>query len=417
MSTFSAQPPSVDPPADSIASAGDLAQESLATAVRGAFRVLAAILIVLFVLYLLSGVFQIQSGEQGLIVRFGKLVGDEGGAPFTEGWKLARPDPFDEKLRLSGEPQTIEIDTFCFARAEQDLGKPLSEIRFPTGPLNPGTDGAMLSGDKNLSHGLWTVQYKVRSSDGKQFVENIGDSIEAAEPLVRRLVETAIMRAVAHRTVEEVTRTDRLRLAAEVQRRLQKALDKFESGIEIEKVIGETGQPGRVQPAFLAVTQAAANSQLEIESAGKQASETLNQTAGAQHAALTAAIRDFGNEQNKDEPDPRELAAIRARIDTELDNAGGQVAVFLGAARASASTQREQIRRETEQFDYYYNQYRQHPRVAKIRRWVEMRDAVLRSLGNEIFFVSGDNIEILTNRDEERAIELDAQRYLKSKER
>jgi len=142
-----------EPPVGAI----DPAQESLSQALRAGFNVLRVIMVVLLVAYLLSGLFQVNPGEQGLIVRFGKLrtTADGQSYVFREGWHASLPDPFEEKIRISGQNYKVRLETFSFPLKEAEQKKELSDIDLSTAvpgrdKLKPGVDCTMISGDRNL---------------------------------------------------------------------------------------------------------------------------------------------------------------------------------------------------------------------------------------------------------------------------
>ena len=259
----------------------DPAQESLANALRASFNILRVIMVVLLAAYFLSGWFKVDPGERGLVARFGKLCTTRaGGQVFGSGSHLRWPDPFEEKIRLSGEVFELEIDTFLFSRSEDDLGKQLSEILPSREKLRPGTDGAMYTGDQSLCHGLWRIQYVI--SDAEPFVDNMGESAEAFEPILQRLAENAIVHVVGGRRVEEVLGTEIEGLTSDVRRRLQTELSNLGSGVKVTKVVAETIEPGRVRPAFRRVSQAENEKQRLIQEAEQRREEILNQAAGPQ---------------------------------------------------------------------------------------------------------------------------------------
>jgi len=53
----------------------DPANQSLADALRMSFRILKLLMLVLVVLYFLSGWFSVKPGENGVILRFGRVLG------------------------------------------------------------------------------------------------------------------------------------------------------------------------------------------------------------------------------------------------------------------------------------------------------------------------------------------------------
>ncbi|MBN2446582.1 MAG: hypothetical protein JXO22_07650, partial [Phycisphaerae bacterium] len=302
----------------------------------------------------------------------------------------------------------------CFSRIEGEQNKPLSEVVVSGRSLTPGVDGAMLTGDKNLSHGIWVFQYQV--TNAQALVETVGDAAEDVAPVLQRIAEGAILRTVASRTVEEVLLEGQSQVAEEVRARVQHELNDLGVGVEVVKVAPELIEPRPVRDAFLQVTRAQNEKQSRINEANAKAAEILTKVSGDNYNALLALINEFGAAQALDAP-PEEMAALQAKIDEELGRAGGQVAVALREARSRANAVREQIGREYEEFTYYLEQYRDNPQVTTIRLWVAMLRDVLGSKENELFFVpEGDEIEVIVNRDPQRAIEAEQERYKRQME-
>ncbi len=388
----------------------DPAQLSLVTALRSSFAVLRLVMIVLVFLYLLSGIFTIEPGNQGVIVRMGRLLMNNdpasplAGTPvFGEGWVWAWPDPIDEKIKLDGLNHSVDTAAFLFHRSDEDIANKtdIATVRATGRTLKPGRDGAMLTGDKNLSHGLWSAEFKITRAS--QFVANVGEKWEQAEPIIQRLLESAVVREVAYRKVEEVTRTKRDVVAEDVKRRLQEELDELQAGITIVKVNANTIVPPQVAAAFDEVTRAEQERKRQEDAARQKATEILNQAAGPQHVVLLDAINRYGAAQVV-EAEAARLEALRDEIDALLETAQGLVAVRLREAEAQANGIREELEREWHEFTNRLREYRSYPLQTRVKLWTEMRDAVLSSLQNEVFWVpAGDVIEIIVNRDPQKA--------------
>mgnify|MGYP001172792579 CR=1 FL=1 len=401
----------------------DPAQESLSQALRAGFNVMRVIMVVLLVAYFASGWFQVKPGDQGLIARFGALRDNPAtGTPiFEQGWHFALPDPFDHKIEVPGQFYTLMFDTFLFKRvgeaANKPLGsQPLRELVMEKEKLEPGDDGAMLSGDRNLSHGLWSVEFRIE--DAAKYVRNVGSNPpQDIKPLLQRLTENAVVRAVAGRRVEEVLRYGRPGeviadvVPAEVHARLSADLARLETGVVVSKVSAETLEPGRVRSAFQRVTVALGERQRLERDADRDRTLLLNEAAGQQYAELLRAIEAYGAAQTTGES-PERLAELHREIDAVLLTASGMVAEILQQAESNATAARESVRREYEEFVNYLAAYRRYPETTRVREWVRMRAAVLGSLQNEIFFLPrARTIEILTNRDPERVLEAERERY------
>lgn len=398
----------------------DPAQESLVRALRASFNILRVLMIVLVVLYLLSGVFRVDPGQQGLVARLGKLreVRNEEGEltpVFAPGWYWALPDPFDQKYILTGQVQKLVVTHFLFTHDQAATTRNLAEILMPKPALVPGVDGAMITGDTNLSHGRWEVQYTIK--DAALFVQNVGGSAAEFEPLLERLTETAVVREVAGRTVEQVTRTALDAVRRGVQKRLQDALDRLETGVHVDQIVAHTIEPGAVRPAFLDVINAENEKLTSIREADQKASEILNRAAGGMHAEILEKIRAYGRAQ-LDGADQARLRPLLGAINDKLiearDRGAGQVAVELRKARAEANAISEGLRRDFELFTKRLQQRKAQPRITVLDLWVQMRNEVFSHKENEVFFVpDSDEIEILINRDPLRQRELEEERTLR----
>ena len=412
----------------------DPAQESLSQALRSGFNVLRVIMVVLLVAYFMSGWFQVNPGQQGLIVRFGRLLDNtkadsadplHGTPVFGPGWHFKLPDPLDEKVLIEATPSTIYVDTFLFQRDPADAGRGLggrsmAEMVPVRSSFTPGMDGYMISGDRNLSHGLFTVQYRI--ADAARFVRSVGETTAAAEPLLRRLTESAVVRSVAGRRVEDILKFGEDRdasidiVAQDVQRRLSESLERLETGILVERVTAETIEPGAVRFAFRQVTESQQDREGRIQQARDARNEILNRATGRQAAAVIAAIDAYGAAQalgpSAEGGDAFRLAELRARIDDELRRAEGALAQELSRAQARATAAREGLMREFREFEDLLEAYRQNPQATARRLWVRLREGVLTSVENEVFFLPASQIiEILSNRDPQRLIDAERQRY------
>lgn len=391
----------------------DLAQQSLQNALRGGFSLLLVIMVGLVLLYLGSGIFEVKAGEQGLIARFGELRVNSAADPpspvYGPGWHFALPDPFDAKITLPQEGHTFTSFAFAFARQKKEVMRLADATPANGDQLIPGIDGAMLSGDKNLSHGVWNVQYAITGPEA--FARNVGDRPEDFEPLLDRLLASSVMRVVASQTVEDVLIRRPAQVAEEVQGRLQREIDALELGISVRKVTAELIEPRPVKQAFTQVSQAENERESLISEARAQARETLTKAAGEDYPELLEQITAYGTAQAL-RASEGELAELRSQINDTLEQAGGEVAVLLRDARAERSAVRNRIQREYKEFVDYLAQYRQNPEVTTMRLWVRMLREVLGSKQNYVFLVpaESDPIEIIVDRDPQKRIEAERER-------
>lgn len=378
----------------------DPAQESLQSALHWGFNILRVLMILLLIGYALSGIFKTEPGEKGIIVRMGQLVRnpDTNSVVFTDTLKPALPDPFDEKILLSGRTETLIIDTFVFARSAADIGKPLSAIENPKFSLQPGFDGAMITGDQNLTHGLWRVEFRV--ADGESFVTNVGESLDAVKGILRRITESCIISEMSWRRFEDVTRGDVTSLALSVRDRVRRKCDEIGLGLDITNVSVETAEPQMVRTAYRFVSTAENQKKQLQEAARNEATKLLNDTAGASYPELLNLIRTYGAKQALGAP-ADEVSQIRAEIDAALENAGGEVSKRLRTARAEKSEYVERVKIERAAFEDWLKRYERMPRVTRRELW---NDTINMLLNNavEVFYVPDtEELELLINRDPE----------------
>ena len=99
----------------------DPANQSLAEALRKSFRILKLLMLVLVVLYFLSGWFRVEPSDHGVILRFGWIVGAGSGektasAVLDPGWYWSWPYPFERWETVSSNEREIPIE-FLFHAA------------------------------------------------------------------------------------------------------------------------------------------------------------------------------------------------------------------------------------------------------------------------------------------------------------
>lgn len=397
----------------------DPAAQSLSQALQSGFNVLRLIMIVLLVAYFLSGYFQVMPGQQGLIVRFGKLrvnpnpVEGLAASVFGPGWHFKWPDPFDTKILIDGRQQSLVVQSFMYDLATADPAKSVSENVPQKMQLIPGADGAMLTGDRNLSHGRWTVEWRVENAE--KFVRNVGESEREGEPLLRRVIENAVVRCVAGRRVEEVLREAPEAVREDVRLRVEKELAALDTGILIVKVRSETTEPGTVVAAFKEATSAVQEKARAVQEAEQEADRILAAAAGprAKYEALINAINAYGAAQTAGADDAK-LRELRLRIDEHLAGADGAVRTQLSAAEATRDAAREKLQQELTEFLAFRDLHARDPQIATLQGWSRLREAILGAIENEVFYLPrADLIDIFVNRDPQRILEQERRRIQK----
>ncbi len=178
-------------------------------------------------LWLLSGFYIVQQGEQGVVLRFGKKteVTDAG-----LHWHLPFPFESVEKVNVD-RIYPIEIGY----RSNPRTG---SKTRVPKEAL-------MLTGDENIIDIEFAVQYKIK--DPADYLFNVRD----VETTIAQATESAVREVVGKSTLDFALTEGREQISQQAQELLQQILDRYQSGIHIVRVETQRAQPPEeVKPAF-----------------------------------------------------------------------------------------------------------------------------------------------------------------------
>ncbi|AQX28226.1 MULTISPECIES: FtsH protease activity modulator HflK [unclassified Bartonella] len=143
---------------------------------------------------------------------------------------------------------------FHFWPIETYMKVPLTEktiaIGGQSGQLQQ-SEGLMLSSDQNIVNVNFSVYYRI--SNPSQFLFNVNDQ----EGTVRQVAESAMREVIGSRPVDDVLRDKKEEVADDVKKIIQLTADKYQLGVEINRVsISEAAPPTKVAAAFNSVQQA-----------------------------------------------------------------------------------------------------------------------------------------------------------------
>jgi len=185
------------------------------------------VLAVVLLIWLGTGFYIVQEGQQAVITRFGKFRGPGKGitgAGFN--WRLPYPIERHEIVRVS-QLRSVEIGRSSVA---QNTG-----LR----------DSSMLTQDENIVDVRFVVQYRLKDSADYLFNNLDPDQavIQAAESAIREVVGKATMNTVLNEKREAI--------AGDIVKSIQNQLDLYKTGIVISSVnIQNVQPPEQVQAAF-----------------------------------------------------------------------------------------------------------------------------------------------------------------------
>lgn len=357
----------------------DTAQQSLTDALRVSFWVLKALMVVLLVLYLVSGVFNVREQEKAVRLRFGRIAGRPGGQVLEPGGPyFSLPYPFEQVVSVPTSPRQLELTrAFWYETTPAHAGRAIAQ----PGPLHPERDGSLITGDVEIVHARWSVTYAVKNPI--DYLTNVRDQVEA-QRLVRAVTEAAVVHAVAGLTTDHLIRAQ---TTGQARRLAQAVLDGIGSGIRITTLsVKDPVYPLSIRAAVQAVLNAESVRAQLIDKAQQEWDRILVGTAGEAFEPLLELIEAY--EWASQSGDREGIAGLDQILDTAftslaVDSKG--VSVRIGGAVAElihdATTYRTevvaQIRGEADYFNSLLPQYRQNPRIVLNRLWQDARDRIL----------------------------------------
>ena len=179
--------------------------------------------------YLATGVAVVQQDELGVVRRFGAVLRE----PWEPGLHWGLPWGIDRVERIkTGQTRTLTVG------ARDPQSAPLAQAP------NPETDD-FLTGDLNLVSAQAIVQYRVLDPVAFLFAARSVDATLSA------IAESALTRALAGRSVDDVLTTGRAEVADRMLRAIQDRSDLQGLGVSIRAVrLGRVAPPVPVAPAF-----------------------------------------------------------------------------------------------------------------------------------------------------------------------
>jgi regulator of protease activity HflC (stomatin/prohibitin superfamily) len=402
----------------------DPANQSLSDALRKSFSVLKVLMLVLVVLYFLSGLFSVKLGERGVILRFGKIVGAVGGssqsAVLKPSWYWSWPFPIDEWRTVPVNERQIEL-SFMLGLTPKE--KSTDKIGMKFGPLAPERDDYIVTGDKNILH-VTNLIINYQITNVADYVTNVYPMPDSTAKLgeeeyltypeytvLRNLARNAVIETAAHHAALEIRGDGQAEFLLAVGHCLARKLDALDRrgaslGISIEPTNAvlapksETGDlegitpPLQTKEDFDKVYSAQSKKSGRITEAKGQAESLLVNTAGPQYEAMAEAVdaelvllRKVAMAEAADSSDSGELSALREALASQRDKTERLLLASTGRVRSiigGAKNKRDRIIKDAagdyDEFIAQLPEYLRNPRIYLSRRRDEAR---ARAIGDE----------------------------------
>ncbi len=391
----------------------DLAGEFLAKALKHSFIILKIIMVIMVVLFITSGIFQVEPDENALVLRFGKIqeFRSETGEyvkVLGPGLHWNWPEPVTEIIKIPVKKQTVAINSFWYSETDAekmgtDQGRPGPTLErkkdgycLTRGEGIAGQDGA----DYGIVHGKWQLTYRIKNIE--KFFRNIdyempgpGEdfldvAFESVDPLLKAIASDAIVRTMAKYTIDEaIVHKDSIK--NNITRLIEERLRRLDSGIVVDEFsAGKITWPRQVAAAFDDPTLASQKRDQDITDARNYADKILSAAGGAQAAEILRALK---------QPDLSEQDSRRY-----LSKLSGTSREIIAKAHADRTIVVEAARANADYFKKLLPEYRQRPKLVVQRIYQDAIEQIFDNATETIIVQSsgggkGKQVRILINSD------------------
>ncbi len=392
----------------------DLAGEFLAKALKHSFIILKIIMAILVVLFITSGIFQVEPDENALVLRFGKIqeFRSETGeyvSALGPGLHWNWPEPVTQIIKIPvAKKQTVAIDSFWyFETAAEKLG---TAKGYPGATLDRKKDGYCLTrgesvtgqagADYGIVHGKWQLTYHIRDIEkfyrsiyyktpgpGEDFLDVASESVD---PLLKAIASDAIVRTMVKYTIDQAIVSEES-IKNNIKRLIEEKLKRLDSGIVVDEFsAGRITWPRQVDAAFNDPTLARQKKNQDITDAESYADKILSAAGGAQAAEILIALK---------QPNLSEQDSLRY-----LSQLSGASRDIIAKAYAYRTTVVEAAKANADYFQKLLPEYRQRPKLVVQRIYLDAIEQIFDNADEKIVVQSsaggkGKQMRILINSD------------------
>ncbi len=263
-----------------------------------------------------SGFFRVEPDELGVVLRFGKDVRE-----VQPGLNYHLPYPIETALT----PKALRVNKIDIGTREIDTGRGAGTTR------DVPRESLMLTGDENIVDVNFSVLWRVKPTSVGQYLFNI----QNPEGTVKAVAESAMREVIGRSDIQPILTGARQTIETAVHDLMQKTLDHYGAGIQIQQVqLQKVDPPQQVIDAFR-----------DVQAARIDQDRSVNE-------AQTYANR-------------------------VIPEARGNVAKIIQAAEAYKQQTVAEATGQTSRFLKIYEQYKKAPEVTRERMYLETMERVL----------------------------------------
>ncbi len=222
---------------------------------NGFYKIIIALILFL---WLISGFYQVQPSEQGVVLRLGKYVDTT-----DAGLHYHLPYPIEEVYVVDiSKERSINLGVTESGNAARSS-------------INEFTESHMLTGDENIVDINLTVIWNIK--DAKDYLFKT----RTPESTVRVAAQSVLREIIGQSKMEDVITGDRNKIESDTKKELQSLLDGFQTGANIVRVkLQKADPPKQVVDAFNEVQRAKTDAERFKNEAEAYANEVLPKAEG-----------------------------------------------------------------------------------------------------------------------------------------
>ncbi|KYH35531.1 modulator of FtsH protease HflK [Clostridium tepidiprofundi DSM 19306] len=289
---------------------------------------------IIIAIFLLSGIYTIKTGEEAVILRFGKHVSSNSNAGLK--WHI----PIIDKVYKANMNEVHRLE-FGFRTLSE--GSTRKTPRYTSNTK----ESLMLTGDENLVNAETIIQYKIK--DAKNYFFKVDDPVDT----LKIISESIIRRSIASHTLDDVLTDNKLAIQQEIKDDLQKLVDKYKLGIAITAIqLQDVNPPQEVDAAFKDVASAREDKNSYINEANSYKNEVI-------------------------------------------PKARGNAAEMVNKAKAYKTQRIEEAKGDVANFVQILEKYKDGKTVTKTRMYLEVLEEILPNMDKYILSEDGNTLNIL----------------------
>lgn len=239
------------------------------------------ILLVIVAVIAVNGIYELESGQEAVITRFGEFVRTETQPGLK--WKI----PVIEQRYVISVAEVRRME-FGFQTSTEGNTERVASYSDIT------DDALMLTADENLVNVETIIQYRITNTTDYLF--NVDDQVGT----LNVIAVSAIRRSVANNTLDDVLTDNKDSIQREIHADLQEIVNAYGLGIQITAVqFQEVYPPEEVDDAFQDIARAKLDKESKINEAASYSNRVLPEASGQAAQLISQAEGYYSDRINR----------------------------------------------------------------------------------------------------------------------